>query len=600
MLPTLLVKGKIKHPSGITDVPITYIKKIIQNKRNKIPETFDDRFFIIKSETGSGKSTLLPVALYNLGFDKNILCTQPRILTAISIAHDISKSEYFPNMEIGKNVGYKTGVVNHRVEKRTESLLYSSLGILEVQLSIFDDREIIDSYSIIIIDEAHERSVSSDVTLKKLKELFERNKKKKSFPFIILTSATIDPKKYMRYFGMKYYIEVIGKSFSIETIFLEKDCYNIIDESLRIVEEISETKNDGDVLIFMPGIREITMIAKKLEKKKLKNITILVINRDAIITRNRDYKLLLKVIPTRKIIISTDIAETGLTIDTLKYVIDSGWTKKPETYYPYMIEGIITQPCAVTRLTQRKGRVGRKFPGIYYALYTEKTYKSLPRQQNPDIITNGATDEFLNLFDEEFNINELDLLDYPSMFFIQEMYNLYRTLGLIDKNNKITNLGNFHKKSGYSPQISYFICKSYIDKYSIFQISTIVSLLLNTGIGNIWEEYDKLTNFINSEKKSLDTDYAGYMIARENILNKLIILNFTTRKNNEDIKNLKKNLIDSFKFTHKITNNETRHGLSIIIKTDKKELYTNKFIVIKKTNQNTNLNYYYIKPLWLF
>ena len=213
--PTLLVPGNLVTPSpyeaskimGVSPeevVPIEYIKTVIKRKMfefgGPIPEKLSDRVLIIRAETSSGKSTTMPTHLYrilpsNIIKGKNIIVTEPRIVSAVGISREQRDAPF--NKDISKFIGYKTGPLSERVRR---GLIYATIGVLLAQLKTMSDAEIMEKYKIIIIDEAHERSLDIDTVFVKLKKLFLRNLGNRELPFLIVTSATFDVNKVCKIF----------------------------------------------------------------------------------------------------------------------------------------------------------------------------------------------------------------------------------------------------------------------------------------------------------------------------------------------------------------------------------------------------------------
>lgn len=464
MKPTLYVKGNLfVDDKKIDDViPIEYIREWIKKRMvefgydNMGASVLNDRILIIKSGTGSGKSTAIPVELFRLFRDirteenrrytgASIICTQPRILTAISIARDISSKKYNPDMIIGKTVGYQTKPFS---EAPSHGLIYATLGTLTAQVTAMEhDFELTHMYRIMIIDEVHERSIDSDLLLLKLRNLYLRNRTMSRLPFLILMSATFDANTYAKYFNTNSIIRVEGHTYPITNHFLKVGTNNYAESMATLAWNI-HVKNDDpyDVLLFVPGSGEMDKIASIIAKLKRegddKSSIILKLKRESVIDNNDEYRMILGLIPlpdgiTRRIIISTPVAETGVTIETLGTVIDSCWGKLKETSFPENISGLILKPVSIDRATQRRGRVGRLRPGNYFAMCTENVFSELERQSKPSIILEGCTDCYLQLCNEcNFEFDKLVMLTQPSQNAMSYAKELAMRLGLIMPDGK--------------------------------------------------------------------------------------------------------------------------------------------------------------------
>jgi len=467
-LPTLLVAGSLRlgaEGAPSDEIPVQYITAWL---RRRMPEfggrsaSLADRVLIVRAETGSGKSTTLPVAVFRILRGENtpkgrrfrgggVICTQPRVLTAIALANDVSSRPWNPDMVLGETVGFQTGPVSN---KPPAGLVYATAGVLAVQLRNQEDGEVMERYRFILIDEAHERALDSDMTLMLLRNFYQRNVGNERLPFLLLTSATFATQRYAEYFGVgpENIIEVIGRAYPIETHWPAQGTNNYPAEAAAVALKIHEEHPDdrpeqADILVFMPGGPESLAVATALGKamKRYGNadgkagahppFLVLTINREVVISQTGDYPLVFEkperlplvdgARPARRIIVSTVVAETGLTIDTLRYVIDCGWSRTKEVYQPWGAEGIITRPAPQSRGEQRKGRAGRLFPGDFYPLYTKNVHAALEAQQLPEIISTGVAEIHLAVVREqqrqklrtgkppEFRAEDMTLLDPP-------------------------------------------------------------------------------------------------------------------------------------------------------------------------------------------
>ena len=326
------------------------------------------------------------------------------------------------------------------------------------------DADIMARYRFIIVDEAHERSHDIDALLMRLKIFLKRNLGDPRLPFVLLASATLPVAKYAAYFGVggDNVIEVRGRAFEVETRWPRVGTNNFLGEAARVAAEIHEQNLDdapteADILIFLPGKSEIKRVSDALTKtnsryrapgSRIPPFLLLEIYGEVVIGEGRDYRLLKEppsalpslpsqdgatfLRPFRRIIVSTVVAETGLTIGTLKYVIDCGWSRVEEIYFPGRYRGLITRPAPRSRIEQRKGRAGRKFPGVFYPLYTRNVYEALPVEQLPDIVVGGIGPIVLDIVETTaeaaalarrvpgrpapapvFRVEDIDMLDPP-------------------------------------------------------------------------------------------------------------------------------------------------------------------------------------------
>lgn len=475
MPPTLFKKGSLRYTGygpkqEVLDTyrPIDYILGLFEKKLQAKAKSPADRMFLILSGTGTGKSTVMPAYIYYKFFKqlkKTIGVTQPRVLTAKSIAQDMSETyskralkERGDNSDplvLGENLGFKTQYF--RVVP-SEGILYMTAGTLLQQFNTLSDEAIIDKYSFIIIDEAHTLQTDVVNTIEAAKKFIHRCYDHPKCPILILTTGTFDVKYYTDYMlnGIedRYDSMVIveGSSYPKTEIFLDYSSTNMYNTAMKIAMKIN-TENtaeygpvdpkliknaedyikghliDGgaepmmDVLIFISGgegmelIKRIGRITEKVPLMSQYPYKALLLNSSAVASENTDYmeaaekptsavKVKIKdkfVQILRKFIISTNVAETGLTLPGLKYVIDMGWVqenKMDPTFGAYIMT---VSPVNKASHTQRKGRVGRIAPGTCYTMFTEKSFNMMREQGYPPNVTTDSAIDILCIIIREID-----------------------------------------------------------------------------------------------------------------------------------------------------------------------------------------------------
>lgn len=494
MAPTLFSKGNLIPRMGEKKedldklVPIDYIMNWISNRLPRVssekiikPITMSDRVIVLLSKTGSGKSTAFPTNIFlrfNRRYRKKILITQPRVLTAIDIPKSIvkepsytTKSPYEDKIEYGENIGYQTKEFVKRPLKK--GILFATVGILLQFLKVMTDEEFIKQFKFIIIDEVHERSLDIDLVMLLMKDLIQRNIKNDP-PFLVVTSATIDAEKYASYFGTKTIFEVSGMTNPIDMHFLDYDTSNYIDSAIHTIKKIhtefksdyynEETKeidykNKGEIIIFAATTgmcvsiyNQIHILNETLEDKifpiiltgdSIKNVRIeyyyigAPLERLIVTINDKNYK------PTRKVYIATNVAETGLTLDNLKYCVDIGLINAVEYNARYNSNMVFIKPATQSMVLQRRGRVGRKQKGLFYPLYSEDTFNALIVEKPPTIHTSDITEHILNIQISNLNANleHLDLMSRPSDDSIKMSLTKLYVLGALDSNKEPTEIG---------------------------------------------------------------------------------------------------------------------------------------------------------------
>lgn len=421
--PTLLVKGSlvsnvIDEQSSLDNiVPIDHIMNWIRIRQSMSP-SIKNRVLVLKSDTGSGKSTAFPATLFKTFFKLgagSIACAQPRVLNAVSIVRDLTSGTHYPFFKLGENIGWQTGPTKRAP---VVGLTYMTIGVLTMQLKTLSDDAFMNKYRFIIIDEVHESSLDQARVLYMLKGFMIRNASHTRLPFVVLTSATFDTTKFLKYFDINdmmrtNLIQVTGFTHKLtENWLFTKPIAGVIAECARVVERIhtegvDDLEQSADILIFAPGAAEIEAIRSRLEivNKKLAAggkpvLMILVVVSETVSENKPDYAAVFAPVaslrvniggkylqPRRRVIISTNVAETGVTIETLRYVIDLGFNRTPE-YNPITCTNAIITKCATqSMIRQRMGRANRKAPGVFYPLYTKKLFDKLDVTNPPAVET---------------------------------------------------------------------------------------------------------------------------------------------------------------------------------------------------------------------
>lgn len=566
-MPTLLEKGNI--PNFPDQIPIYFIIDWFKNRINLTG--IENRVLILQAETGSGKSTVLPAFAYQKIFkdigERLICVTQPRVLTAIDIVYQIINIPHYQYFRLGKNIGYKTGP-NKYVTSR--GVLFTTVGSIALELNNLTDDQIIKTYGIFILDEVHEMSIELANLLLFLKNFMIRNKNNPRLPFIVCTSATFETDKFINYFSVDNihnFIKVKGTSFPKYEHWLEHTAQNAIKDAAKLAanihtNNIQDIPTQADILIFMPGAAQIDTAYELLNKLNHKfahqnNGTFLLLKIDGLTVKDnkRDFQIMnihpkqLSVTiddkfykPIRRIILATNVAETGLTLDYLKYVIDTGFSNTSEYYPIYDVSGLILKPINKNNAIQRFGRVGRKFPGNFYAMYTKNDFNHLNTIQLSDIIVSDISRYILSILHTNslystlpINLKQIDYIDpIPIDSIHNSMIKLY-ALGFIHKDLTLSHFSDICKTM-LPLEISRMIIASYSWKCCILDLITIAAYILLD-----LRKRKKLDWDLIYQTKGFNTIKARFLIADE-FIDGLILFNSFT----EVIKNNKLNIITSF------------------------------------------------------
>ncbi|OAX85457.1 pre-mRNA-splicing factor ATP-dependent RNA helicase PRP43 [Emergomyces africanus] len=377
------------------------------------------QILVFVGETGSGKTTQIPQFVL---FDdlphkrgKLVACTQPRRVAAMSVAERVAAEM---DVKLGEEVGYSIRFEDMTSQKTI--LKYMTDGMLLREAMHDHDLK---RYSTIILDEAHERTMATDVLMGLLKEVVQRRPDLK----LIIMSATLDAQKFQRYFCDAPLLAVPGRTHPVEIFYTPEPEQDYVEAAIRTVLQIHANEPEGDILLFLTGEEEIEDSVRKISLEVDEMI------READAGPMRVYPLYGSLPPAqqqrifdpappprkeggrpgRKCIVSTNIAETSLTIDGIVYVVDPGFSKQ-KVYNPRIrVESLLVSPISKASAQQRAGRAGRTRPGKCFRLYTESAFKKeLIEQTYPEILRSNLSSTVLDL--KKLGIEDLvhfDLMD---------------------------------------------------------------------------------------------------------------------------------------------------------------------------------------------
>ncbi len=386
----------------------------------------DNQVIIVCGSTGSGKTTQLPKIALDLGQGRfgRIGCTQPRRLAATAMAKRVA-SEL--DIECGEEVGFQVRF-NKRISNNT-IIKFMTDGILLSETQ--HDPDLL-QYDTIIVDEAHERSLNIDFILGYLKQLKQRRPELK----IIISSATLDAENFSEFFDKAPIMTIEGRTFPVDNFFLPPD----EDEELaahiaRAVQWISDIDAKGDILIFLPGEREIRDARDMLNGRDFPNTEILpLFGRLSMNEQQRIFATSRQ----RRIILATNVAETSITIPNIHYVIDSGQVRISRYNPRNHIQGLQIEQVSKASAKQRRGRCGRIAEGICVYLYSEETLNDSPDFTDPEIQRTSLAGVILQMSILGLKkIENFPFIDPPQVSLIREGYQTLRDINAIDKRGKI-------------------------------------------------------------------------------------------------------------------------------------------------------------------
>ncbi|MEX2131962.1 MAG: ATP-dependent RNA helicase HrpA [Pseudohongiellaceae bacterium] len=421
----------------------------IREKAEQIKELLlKNQVLVVAGETGSGKTTQLPKICLQAGFGVRGLIghTQPRRLAALSVANRIAEEL---GVKPGEGVGYQIRFSDKTSPSTFLKLMTDGILLNEIQ----NDRNL-RKYEVLIIDEAHERSLNIDFILGYLRQLLPRRPDLK----LIITSATIDLQKFSAHFGNAPVVTVSGRSYPVSILYkpMEENADNDTsfdpqsDAIISAVREIGRSESDaiarnGDILVFLSSEKEIRETALALRKQKLAHTEILPLYARL---RQTDQEKIFKTHFGRRIILSTNIAETSLTVPGIRYVIDAGFARISRYSIQSKIQRLPIEPISKASADQRAGRCGRISEGICIRLYSESDYLGRPEYTDPEILRTNLAAVILQMLSLQLGeISDFPFLDPPSTKAINDGFSLLFELNAIDDHRQITALGR--KMAGF-------------------------------------------------------------------------------------------------------------------------------------------------------
>ncbi|KAJ7712441.1 pre-mRNA splicing factor [Mycena metata] len=447
-------------------------------KEGLIEAIKEHQVLIVVAETGSGKTTQLPQYLHEAGYTANgqkIGCTQPRRVAAMSVAARVAE-------EMGTKVGYEVGY-SIRFEDCTSDktvLKYMTDGML---LREFLTEPDLAGYSALIIDEAHERTLSTDILFALVKDIVRFRPELR----LLISSATLDAEKFSEYFDNAPTFYVPGRQFAVDIHYTPQPEANYLHAAITTVFQIHTTQPKGDILVFLTGQEEIEACHENLQEtsRALGNkIAELII---CPIYANLPSEMQAKIFePTpegaRKVVLATNIAETSITIDGVVFVIDPGFVKQ-NSYNPRTgMSSLVVVPCSRASANQRAGRAGRVGPGKAFRLYTKWAFANeLEANTVPEIQRTNLGMTVLML--KSLGINDLigfEFLDPPPGETLMRALELLYALGALNDRGELTKLGRRMAEFPVDPMLSKAIISS--EKYVCTdEVLTIIAMLSESG-----------------------------------------------------------------------------------------------------------------------
>lgn len=461
---------------------------VFKRREELLQAIAENQIIIVQGQTGCGKTTQIPQYLHEEGYTKTELkhgdvkiigCTQPRRVAAMSVAARVSQ-------EIGSKLGHTVGY-SIRFEDCTSEgtvIKYMTDGMLLRELL---DDPVLSKYSVMMVDEAHERTLHTDILLTLLKDV---TRARSDFRLVI-SSATLDEQKFAQFFGDPPIFRVEGRLFHVKRLFKSNDqknaSSNMIDECLRVVLQIHRSDEAGDILVFLPGQEEIEELHKEVETQvkllgnKIKELLIRPIY--ANLPTDMQAKVFEKTPDrARKLVIATNIAETSLTIDGIVFVVDPGFCKQNRFSSKTGMETLAITRISKASADQRAGRAGRNRPGTCFRLYTRDEFNDeFEENTQPEIQRLNLANVVLLLKTMRIeDVLSFEYIDRPPREALTFAIEQLTALGALDRQGELTHLGRRMAEFPVEPKMSKAIIAS--ESYGCSEeVLTIMSMLSVNG-----------------------------------------------------------------------------------------------------------------------
>eukprot|EP01116_Phalansterium_solitarium_P013330 TRINITY_DN306_c0_g2_i1.p1 TRINITY_DN306_c0_g2~~TRINITY_DN306_c0_g2_i1.p1 ORF type:complete len:1054 (+),score=452.61 TRINITY_DN306_c0_g2_i1:90-3251(+) len=466
---------------------------VFQYRDDLLKAIHDYQVLIVVGETGSGKTTQIPQYLIEDGFTKagKIACTQPRRVAAMSVAKRVSDEM---DVKLGAEVGYSIRFEDCTSDKTR--LVYMTDGMLLREFLAEPD---LASYKVIIIDEAHERTLHTDILFGLVKDIARFRPELK----LIISSATLDAEKFSKFFDDAPVFNIPGRRYPVDIFYTKSPEADYLDAAIVTVLQIHVTQPLGDILVFLTGQEEVDTAAEILAHRtkglgsKIRELIVARIY--STLPSDMQAKIFEPTPPgARKVVLATNIAETSLTIDGIIFVIDPGFSKQ-KSYNPRTgMESLVVTPISKASAEQRAGRAGRVAPGKCFRLYTAWAFKNeLEEMGIPEIQRTNLGNVVLIL--KSLGINDLIHFDFmdppPAESLIRALEQLY-ALGALNDRGELTKLGRRMAEFPLDPMLSKMIIAS--EKYNCSEEAITICSMLGVGNAIFYRPKDKAIHADNA------------------------------------------------------------------------------------------------------
>jgi ATP-dependent helicase HrpA len=481
----------------VSELPqIDYPDLPVAQRRDEIMEAMrGHQVVIVVGETGSGKTTQLPKMAYELACEEGktgrVGCTQPRRLAAATVARRVAEEM---GTSLGDRVGYQVRFVEKVRDETVTKFMTDGILLAETQR----DRDL-RQYDTLIIDEAHERSLNIDFLLGYLKNLLERRKDLR----VVVSSATMDAGMFSEYFDGAPVVNVEGRTFPVEDHYLPPltDGEDLSRRVVRAVEWVTDMDSRGDLLIFMPGEREIRECVDALEGRDLPATEILPLF--ARLGLDAQERVFNTGGPNRRVVLATNVAETSVTIPGIVYVIDSGLARVSRWNPTRQIQRLQIEQISQASARQRRGRCGRVSDGVCVRLYSEEVHEASEEYTDPEIRRSSLAGVILRMKSLKLpDVREFPFLSPPSAKAISEGHRTLEEVEAMAEDGSLTDMGYKLARLPLDPRLGRMLIEASRRKV----LDSVLVMVGGMSVMDVRERpQEKQTEADNAHKKFNDT-----------------------------------------------------------------------------------------------
>ncbi|ODS22995.1 ATP-dependent RNA helicase HrpA [Candidatus Endobugula sertula] len=481
----------------------------IYERREEIAKAIsENQVIILAGETGSGKTTQLPKICLSIGRGVKGMIghTQPRRIAARTVAMRIAEELHTP---LGSVVGYQVRFTDQVSDNTAVKLMTDGILLTEIQQDRFLSR-----YDTIIIDEAHERSLNIDFLLGYLKQLLPKRPDLK----VIVTSATIDVEKFSQHFDDAPVIEVSGRTFPVEVLYRppldnddeQNDIYSSILAAIDEIEAIDKVngRHQGDILVFLSGEKEIREVAQYVRQAQVPHLNILPLYaRLSVSEQNKIFQAH----RGRRVVLSTNVAETALTVPGIRYVIDTGLARVSRYSFRTKVQRLPIEPISQASANQRKGRCGRTSEGVCIRLYSEEDFHQRPEFTDAEILRTNLAAVILQMAQLKLgDVRRFPFVDVPDHRLINDGYKLLQELQVMNDKGHLLPQGRQLAALPVDPRLGRMLIAANV-RGCVNEVAIIISALSIQDPRERPANKQQAADQIHRQWWDEDSDFVGYL-----------------------------------------------------------------------------------------